>query len=175
VRRTLLIGVSALALALAGAAAGTQTTPPPKEAECGQALVIVLFWPNGHGSIASVGLRADRKPHLEIYKYGRRGYPSANFLAYANSGSTARFGSGCQARIGSFPSGSIVRRLTAHKAQALSCRLPAGARIAVRTFKARVQVDVGTTAARVVSAKLRTKGSALDFSRSSCNPGKPPA
>jgi hypothetical protein len=174
VRRTLLIGVSALVLALVGAAV-TRSAPPPKEAACGQALVIVLFWPKGHGGIPSVGFRADRKPHIEIYRYGTHGYPGANFLAYANSGSTARFGSGCQARIGSFPSGSIVRRLTAHKARALSCRLPARARIAVRTFKARVQVDVGTTAARVVSAKLRGKGSVLDFSRSACNPGKPPA
>jgi len=173
VRRTVLIGVSALALALAGAAV-TRSAPPPKEAECGQALVIVLFWPNGHGSIPSVGFRADRRPHIEIYKYGTHGYPRASFLAYANSGSTARFGPGCQARIGSFPSGAIARRLTAHKARAFSCRLPAGARIAVRTFKARVQVDVGTSAARVVSAKLRAKGSALDFSRGSCNPGKPP-
>lgn len=173
-RRTLLIGVSALALALVGAAV-TRSASPPKEAECGQALVIVLFWPNGHVSIPSIGFRADRKPHIEIYKYGTQGYPRASFLAYANSRSTARFASVCEARIGSFPSGSIVRRLSAHKARAFSCRLPAAARIAVRTFKARVQVDVGTPTARVVSAKLRTKGSVLDFSRSACNPGKPPS
>ena len=32
--------------------------------------MIVLFWPHGHGSIPSVGFSADRKPHLEVYKYG---------------------------------------------------------------------------------------------------------
>ena len=173
-RRSLLIGVSALALALVGAAV-TRSAPPPKEAACGQALVIVLFWPQGHSSIPSVGFSAERNPHLEIYKYGRHGYPGANFLAYASSKGRARFGAMCSPKIGSFPSGTIDRRITRRKARAYSCRLPAGVRIAVRSFKDRVQVDVGTTAARVVSAKLHGKGSVLDFSRSACNPGKPPA
>jgi hypothetical protein len=84
VRRTLLIGVSALAVALAAAAA-TFSATPPKEAACGETLAIILFWPHGHGSIPSVGFSADRKPHLEVYKYGTHGYPRANFLAYANA------------------------------------------------------------------------------------------
>jgi hypothetical protein len=90
VRRALLIGTTTVAVALAAAAA-TWSAPPPKEAACGEALVIVLFWSHGHGSIPSVGFSADRKPHLEIYKYGTHGYPRANFLAYANSKGTARF------------------------------------------------------------------------------------
>lgn len=173
-RRSLLIGVSALVLALLGAAV-TRSATPPKEAACDQALVIVLFWPQGHGSIPSVGFSADRTPHLEIYKYGRHGYPRANFLAYANSMGKARFGATCSPKIGSFPSGAIDRRITGRRPRAYSCRLPSGAGIAVRSFKGRVQVDVGTTAARVISAKLRAKDSVLDFSRSACNPGKPPS
>lgn len=173
-RRALLIGVSALAAALA-AAATTSSATAPKEAACGQTLVIVLFWPHGHGSIASVGFKADRKPHLEIYKYGTHGYPPRNSLAYANASGKSRFGSTCRPRIGNFPSGSISSRITAKRARAYSCRLPKSARIAVRSFKSRVQVDVGTPASRVVSAKLRANGSTLDFSRSACNPGKPPS
>jgi hypothetical protein len=174
VRRTLLIGVSALVLALLGAAV-TRSATPPKEAACGESLVIVLFWPHGHGSIPSVGFSVDRKPHLEVYKYGTHGYPRSNFLAYANASGNSRFGSACRPRIGGFPSGGIDRRLTARKARAFSCRLPAGAKIAVRQIKRTYQVDLGTPSARVVSAKLRTSGSVLDFSRSACNPGKPPA
>lgn len=173
-RRTLLIGVSALVLVLLGAAV-TRSATPPKEAACGESLVIVLFWPQGHGSIPSVGFAADRKPHLEVYKYGTHGYPRSNFLAYANAGGKSRFGSGCRPRIGGFPSGGIDRRLTARKARAFSCRLPAGAKISARQIKRTYQVDLGTPSARVVSAKLRTSGSVLDFSRSACNPGKPPA
>jgi hypothetical protein len=174
VRRTLLIGVSALVVALLGAAV-TRSATPPKEAACGESLVIILFWPQGHGSISSVGFSVDRKPHLEVYKYGTHGYPRSNFLAYANARGTSRFGSGCRPRIGGFPSGGIERRLTARKARALSCRLPAGAKISVRQIKRTYQVDLGTPSARVASAKLRKSGSVLDFSRSACNPGKPPA
>jgi hypothetical protein len=173
VRRALLIGVSALALALAASAA-TRSATPPREVACGEPLVIVLFWPHGHGSIPSVGFSADRKPHLEVYKYGTHGYPRQNFLAYANARGTGRFGTACKLRIGGFPSGAIDRRLTARKARALSCRLPAGARISIRQVKRTYQVDIGTPESRVVSAKLRGSGSALDFSRSACNPGKPP-
>ena len=173
-RRTLLIGVSALVLVLLGAAV-TRSATPPKEAGCGQTLVIVLFWPHGHGSIPSVGFSADRKPHLEVYKYGTHGYPRSNFVAYANASGAGRFGTSCKLRIGGFPSGSIDRRLTARKARALSCRLPSGARISIRQIKRTYQVDFGSASSRVASAKLRKSGSVLDFSRSACNPGKPPA
>ena len=173
-RRTLLIGVSALAFALAGAAA-TRSATPPKEAACGEALVIILFWPHGHGSIRSVGFLADRKPHLEVYKYGTHGYPRKNLLAYANASGKGRFGASCQTRIGSFPSGTISRRLTARKASAFSCRLPADSRISIRQVKRTYQVDIGSPNSRVASAKLRSSGSLLDFSRSACNPGKPPS
>ena len=80
-----------------------------------------------------------------------------------------------ETRIGGFPSGAILRRLTARKARAFSCRLPADARISIRQIKRTYQVDLGTPNSRVASAKLRSSGSVLDFSRSSCNPGKPPS
>ena len=173
-RRALLIGVSVLAVALAGAAA-TRSATPPKEVACGETVVIVLFWPHGHGSIPSVGFGADRKPHLELYKYGTHGYPRSNLLAYASASGKSRFGAKCALRIGDFPSGSISRRLTARKARALSCRVPKDVRIAVRQVKRTFQVDVGTPSSRVVSAKLRGSGSVVDLSRSACNPGKPPS
>jgi hypothetical protein len=174
VRRTLLIGVSALVLALLGAAV-TRSATPPKEAACGQSLVIILFWPQGHGSIPSVGLGADHKPHVEVYKYGTHGYPRSNFVAYANASGKGRFGTHCRPQIGGFPSGSIDRRLTAHKARALSCRLPSGAKISIRQIKRTYQVDFGTPSSRVASAKLRKSGSVIDFSKAACNTGKPPA
>jgi hypothetical protein len=173
VRRTLLIGVAALTVGLVAAAA-TGSATPPKEAACGETLVIVLFWPHGHGSIPSVGFKADRKPDLMVYKYGTHGYLRKNFLAYANSSGKAMFGTSCEPRIGSFPSGAIERRLTARKARALSCRLSNDAKISVRQIKRTYQVDLGTPTSRVASAKLRSSGSVLDFSRSACNPGKPP-
>jgi hypothetical protein len=173
VRRALLIGVSALAVALAGAAS-TSSATGPKQVSCGRSLVIVLFWPHGHGAIQSVGFGADRKPHIEIYKYGTHGYPKRNFLAYAAVNGATRFAASCKTKIGNFPDGSIESRITARKARAFSCRLPAGARIHSIPIKHGLQVDVGVTGVRVVSAKLHARGSVLDFSRGSCNPGAPP-
>jgi hypothetical protein len=173
VRRTLLIGVSALVLALLGAAV-TRSATPPKEAACGESLVIILFWPHGHGAIHSIGFTADRKPHLEVYKYGTHGYPRGNFLAYTNASGTTRFGSSCRSQLGNFPSGAVDRRLTAHKARALSCRLPSGARISIRQIKRTYQVDFGTPTARVASAKLRKSASVIDYSKSACNTGRAP-
>jgi hypothetical protein len=173
VRRSLLIGVSALAVALAAAAA-TRSAIPPRQVSCGQSLVIVLFWPHGHGAIPSVGFSDDRKPHLEIYKYGTHGYPSRNSLAYAAVNGKTRFARACKTKIGDFPAGSIPSRITARKARAFSCRLPRNARIHTMPVKGGLHVDLGAPGSRVVSAKLRRRGSLLDFSRASCNPGAPP-
>ena len=173
--RSLLIGVSALTVALAAAQATTSAAQvAPVQVACGKSLVIVLFWPHGHGAIRSVGFAADRKPHLEIYKYGTHGYPTRNFLAYAAVNGKTRFARACKTKIGNFPAGSIPSRITARKARAYSCRLPENARIHTMPVKGGLQIDLGAPRSRVVSAKLRGRRSALDFSRASCNPGRPP-
>ena len=173
--RSLLIGVSALAVALAAAQATRSAgQAAPAQVACGQSLVIVLFWPHGHGAIPSVGFSADRRPHLEIYKYGTHGYPSRNLLAYAAVNGKTRFARACKTKIGNFPAGSITSRITAKRARAYSCRVPKNARIHTMPVKGGLHVDVGAPGSRVVSAKLRRRGSLLDFSRASCNPGAPP-
>jgi hypothetical protein len=175
VRLSLLTGVSALAVAVA-AAQSTRSAAQvaPVQVSCGQGLVILLFWPHGHGAIPSVGFSADKKPHLEIYKYGTHGYPSRNFLAYAAVNGKTRFARACKTKIGDFPAGSIPSRITARRARAFSCRVPKNARIHGMPVKGGFQVDIGAPRSRVVSAKLRARGSLLDFSRASCNPGAPP-
>jgi hypothetical protein len=181
VRRVLLIGVSALAAALAGAAA-TRSAPQaaPKQVSCGQTLVIVLFWPRGHSAIPSVGFSADRKPHVEIYKYGTRGYPRGNVLAYGAANGKTRFGSACKTKFAVPAVGPVPTRVTARKARALSCRLPKNALLRMRPIKRGLQIDIGappplgSPGERVISAKLHARGSVLDFSRGSCNPGAPP-
>jgi hypothetical protein len=181
VRRALLIGVLALAVTLVGAAA-TRSAPEaaPRQVSCGQTLVIVLFWPRGHGAIPRVGFSADREPHVEIYKYGTRGYPRGNFLAYGAANGRMRFGAACKTKLAVPAVGPIPSRVTARKARAVSCRLPKNALVHVRRIKSGLQVDLGappplgSPGERVVSAKLHARGSVLDFSRESCNPGAPP-
>jgi hypothetical protein len=175
VGRTLLIGVSALAVALA-AVAGTRsaTQAAPKQEACHQTLVIVLFWPHGHGGIQSIGFTADRTPHVEIYKYGKNGYPKRNFLAYGAASGKTRFAQACTPIPGAGPTNPILSRVTLKKARALSCRLPNNAVVRMRKVGGRFQIDVGNPVVRMVSAKLRKDGSTLDFSRASCNTGPAP-
>ena len=175
-RRSLLIGVFALTIALSAVAAGGSATQvSPRQMSCGQTLVIVLFWPHGHGAIRSVGFRADRTPHLEIYKYGTKGYPKKNFVAFADSKGHTRFAGTCFATGGAHPGTTILQQATVRKARALSCRLPTKAVVRTRQVAGRFQVDVGTPGSRVVSAKLRARGSWLDYSGISCNVGPAPA
>src|SRR5262245_61136082 len=174
VRRTLLTGVFALAIALAAAAAGGSATRSAPQVTCGQSVVILLFWPHGHGAIRSVGFSADRSPHLEIYKYGTKGYPRKKFLLYANAQGRTRYAKTCFTTAGPHPNGVITRRLTATKARALSCRLPATGVIRLRRVSGRFQIDIGSPNARVVDAKLRPRRSTLDYSRASCNAGPAP-
>jgi len=70
---------------------------------------------------------------------------------------------------------SALQRLTAHKARALSCRLPQGAVVRTKPIKGGLQIDLGAPGTRVVHAKLFARGSTADFSHSWCNAGKPPA
>jgi hypothetical protein len=175
VRRTLLIGVSALAVALAAVAATRSATEPKRQADCRQTLLIVLFWPKGHGAIRSVGFHADRKPHVEIYKYGTHGYPTRNFLVYGAANQSTRFSKTCKATAGQEPSGTIRRRITARKARAFSCRMPSGGVVQTKPIRNGLEIDLGAPRTRVVSAKLHPHGSTFDFSRQWCNPGDPPS
>jgi hypothetical protein len=175
VRRKLLIGVFALIVALSAVAAGgSATRSSPRQMSCGQTLVIVLFWPHGHGAIRSVGFTADPRPHVEIYKYGTKGYPKRNFVAYGNAGGKTRFAKTCYTTPSAPPGHTIPQQATVRKARALSCRLPSKALIRTRSVAGRFQIDVGTPGARVFSAKLRRRGSWLDYSGISCNVGPAP-
>jgi hypothetical protein len=179
VRRALLIGVSVLAVALATVAATRSSTlaatQPTRQADCRQSLVIVLFWPKGHGAIGSVGMAANHKPHVEIYKYGKSGYPAKNLLVAGNANGDSHFSKVCKFASGPGPSGAIAGRLTITKARALSCRVPSGGMERTKPIKGGLQIDIGAPGTRVVSAKLHKHGSTLDYGHSWCNAGKPPA
>lgn len=178
-RRTLLIGVSALAVALAAVAATRSSTlaatQPTRQADCRQSLVIVLFWPHGHGAIGSVGFPANHKPHVQIFKYSKNGYPQKNLLVAGNANGDTHFSKACKFASGPGPSGSIASRITISKARALSCRIPTGGFERTKPLKGGLQIDLGSSQTHVLSAKLHKRGSTLDYSRAWCNAGKPPA
>lgn len=174
-RRTLLIGVSAFAVALAAVAATRSATQPTRQADCRQSLVIVLFWPKGHSAIGSVGMGANHKPHLEIYKYSKNGYPSKNLLVAGNANGDSHFSKVCTFASGPGPSGAIGNRVMLTKARALSCRIPTGGFERTKPVKGGLQIDLGSPQTHVVSAKLLKRGSRLDYGRAWCNVGKPPS
>ena len=137
--------------------------------------MIVLFWPKGHGAIGSIGFPANRKPHLEIYKYSKGGYPAKNLLVAGNASGSTHFSKACKFASGPGPSGAVASRVTIKQARALSCRIPSGGLERTKPVKGGLQIDLGAPGTRVVSAKLRKRGSTLDYSHSWCNAGKPPA
>jgi hypothetical protein len=137
--------------------------------------VIVLFWPKGHGAIGSIGFRADHRPHVEIYKYSKHGYPAKNLLVFGDAKQHVQFGSVCKFQSGPGPSGTIAQRLTAHKARALSCRIPSGGVERTKPIRGGLQIDLGAPGTRVVLIKLHATASTADFSHSWCNAGNPPA
>jgi hypothetical protein len=172
----LLIGVSVLAVALAAVAATRSATQPTRQADCRQSLVIVLFWPHGNEAIGSIGFPANHKPHLQIFKYSRHGYPQKNLLVAGNANGDTHFSKACKFASGPGPSGSILNRVTVTKARALSCRVPPGGFERTKPIKGGgLQIDIGVAGTRVVSAKLHKRGSSLDYGHSYCNAGKPPA
>ena len=171
----MLIGVSALVIALAAFTATSSATQPTRQADCRQSLVIVLFWPKGHRAIGSIGFPAHPRPHVEVYKYGKQGYPPKNFLVFASANGHVTFSKACKFASGPGPSGAITRKATAHKARAFSCRVPSGGVERTKPIKGGIQFDLGAPRAHVLSAKLLSHGSTLDFSHAWCNVGSPPS
>ena len=174
-RRTLLIGVSALAVALAAGAATRSATQPTRQADCRQSLVIVLFWPHGHQAIGNVGFPAHPKPHVEVYKYGKQGYPQKNFLLFASANGHITFSKACKFASGPGPSGAITKKSMVRVQRAFSCRVPTGGVERTKQIKGGIQFDLGASGQHVMTAKLVAHGSTLVYSHAWCNAGKPPA
>lgn len=174
-RRLLLIGVSAFAVALAAVAATRSATQPTRQADCRQSLVIVLFWPHGHHAIGNIGFPAHPRPHVEVYRYGKHGYPPENFLLFASANGHVTFSKKCKFASGAGPSGSIAASAKTGKPRALSCRVPVGGMERTRQIKGGMQFDLGAAGQHVVTAKLLSRGSTLAYSHTWCNAGIPPA
>ena len=53
-----------------------------------------MTWPTGHAAVPSVGFPKIKTPHIEVYKPGA-GYPSSNFLLYADANRSIDPSVGC--------------------------------------------------------------------------------
>ena len=166
--RTRLVLLTAL-LVLAAAPASAHAA---QSVTCSQSASTVLFWPHGHPAVKRVDFPKITTPHLEVYSPGA-GYPSANFLLYADA---KRFvdpsrtcGSGAVTK-----TGAIAHAKTIKTTKAVTCTAPAAIAYDVKRSKKGLTVIGHAGANAYFRAELRTKGSTLTYDRSLCRAGAAP-
>ena len=67
--------------AILATAVGAGAAAPAVSASCGRTALVVLFWPQGHGTVRALGFPPSRVPHVELYRFaGADTYRAANFV-----------------------------------------------------------------------------------------------
>jgi len=164
-RLVLLICLLALAVAPAGARAAQAVT-------CSSSGATVLFWPHGHPAVPKVDFPKIKTPHLEVYIPGA-GYPSTNFLLYADAkrfvDPSRNCGSGAVTK-----TGAIAHPKTIAATKAVTCTAPAAITYDVVRSKKGLTVRGHAGADAYFRAELRGKGSKLTYDRSICHAGAAP-
>ncbi len=159
-RSVLLIGLLALAVAPASAHAAKSVT-------CSQSASTVLFWPHGHPAVKRVGFPKIKTPHLEVYSPGA-GYPSTNFLLYADAKRFVDPSRTC----GSGPvkkTDDVAHAKTIKTTKAVTCTAPAAIAYDIAKSKKGLTVRGHAGVDTYFRAELRAKGSTLTYDRSLCH------
>jgi len=135
---------------------------------CGAKKFRVLFWPQGHGEVASVGFANFPVPHLELYKNTGTAYPDSEFQAFldnqgdANASGTCKTVASKTTKPASSPATTadpVVLTCSAKKAPLVDVTPAAGGS---STFV----VAVGKQ--EVVAASFSGTGATLDYDKKIC-------
>jgi hypothetical protein len=170
--------ITALVLAVGALAGTTHSARFSKAAgvqvNCHQIRLAFVFWPKGHGAIRSVRLPALRTPHIQIFKNGDQYRPRPD-LGLATAHGFISFSNKCNGISGAPPSGRVAHAKTAYAQLALSCGIPLRiVKLHLHHAVGGLLLDVGNKGARVVSARVLTKGSTLTYDSHLCHPGPAP-
>ena len=159
--RLVLLGAATLVLAAAPAAHAAQAV------SCSAPSATVLFWPKGHAAVPTVGFPKILTPHLEVYGAGA-GYPSANFLLYADASrstdASRSCGSGAVAK-----TSAVGHARTIKSAKAVTCTAGAALVYDIKRAKRGLTI-IGHAGTRAYfRAEIHAKGSTLSYDRTACN------
>ena len=156
--------------------AGARPAVPGLTGSCGRAALVVLFWPNGHGTIRSAGLPASRAPHVELYRFaGAKTYRPENFVG--SVAATGRPVLRCRSKL--VPAATTARaegwsRRTSAVAISCAFRRTAGVQLATIQGVWRLRLLDGARDL-VLDAALSTVGaSTVGLAWSQCRAGRAP-
>jgi hypothetical protein len=177
-RRVLVLLLAALALAVAAGAARGVSTAGALQGNCKVTQVTVLFWPQGHGIVRSVGFPEFRLPHVEVYAYKAAAtFRPANQLAYAGTDQKNMLMKGCARTRDTGGLQQLPSRSLRAKA-AVTCSLSKPANVQLRKVAGsgvRSEVYLIEPPNKIVlSARLAARGSTLSYSSRQCRAGAAP-
>jgi hypothetical protein len=169
---------AATALAAAVAAEGAPSASADQRA-CTASQVTVLFWPQGHPPVLSLGFPEFKLPHVEVYAYkGNATFQPQNQLAYAGTDRKTYFGRACSVRKADQKTFQVLPARAIRVKAAVSCTLSAAAQIQVRNVAgAGVRQElyvIEPPNKLVVRAQIAPQGTNLSYSIRQCRQGPAP-
>ena len=154
------------------AAAAPASAPAAQSVSCASPAATVLFWPHGHPAVRGVGFPKIPTPHIEVYAPGR-GYPSANFLLYADAKRSIDPSAGC-ASVVVGRTGAVHHPKTAKATKAITCTAASALAYDVKRSKKGLTIVGHAGADSVFMVEVRPKGSTFIYDRTACKPAAKP-
>lgn len=149
------------------------------QGDCHVQSLVVLFWPQGHGAIRSVGFPSFPIPHVEVYAYqGATTFLPSNQIAYTGTDRKITLIPGCR-RVPEKKTFQVLPAKSTRAKAAVSCsfRSPGHVQL-VKVAGSGVRAElrlIEPPNKLVLRAQLAPQGSNLSYSIRQCRAGKPPS
>jgi hypothetical protein len=168
--------VAVLPTGATGSSAGEAS--PSVQGDCHIQSLVVLFWPQGHAAIPSLGFPAFASPHAEVYAYqGATTFQPQNHLGYTGTDRRITLASGCR-RVKDVKSFNVLPARSIRAKAAITCSFSTPGHVQfVKVAGAGVRSElrlVDPPNKLVLRAQLAPQGSNLSYSRAQCRQGKAP-
>jgi hypothetical protein len=171
------VGFSSLAL-LVAAPSGASPTATSVQGDCHVQSLVVLFWPQGHPAINSVGFPAFPLPHVEVYAYqAATTFMPQNQVGYTGTDRKITLAQGCR-RVKEVKSFNVLPAKSIRAKAAITCSFSTPGHVQlIKVAGAGVRSElrlVDPPNKLVLRAQLAPQGSNLSYSRTQCRQGKAP-
>ena len=167
-----LLATCGLALATALAVAGQASSATHAKVGCQHRAVDVLFWPEGHGEIESVGFPSFHAPHAELYRSGPP-YSDARAIAGVLPGS-GTFEEPCSPTAVRTPA-RVGKARTIRGAATVTCSAPRALLFHRVDADARTTLRIYVAGDLLLRMTIAREGSSLAFDQLACVRSAPPA
>lgn len=176
-----LVASAVLVVLLPGGATGAPagSAAASVQGDCHVQSLVVLFWPQGHPAIKSVGFPSFPLPHVEVYAYqAATTFLPANQVGYTGTDRKITLAGGCR-RVKEQKTFQVLPAKSIRAKAAVTCSFATPAHIQfVKVAGAGVRSElrlIDPPNKLVLRAQLAPQGSNLSYSRTQCRQGKPPS